>query len=61
MAKMKEQSKDICKTDATLDEFVSSLTPKIKSMQKQQKQYLKQIEPMVREAIASKNKDEHYL
>jgi hypothetical protein len=42
-------------------ELVNSLKPVIKSIQKHNKQQLKQIEPIVREAIASKSQDVNYL
>jgi methionine synthase II (cobalamin-independent) len=48
-------------TDDSVKELVQSLKPMIKSMQKQQKLYLKQLEPIVREAIVSKNQEENYL
>jgi hypothetical protein len=48
-------------TDDSLKEFVHSLKPMIKSLQKQQRQNLKQLEPIVREAISSKNQEENYL
>lgn len=48
-------------TDDSVKEFVHSLKPMIKAIQKQQKQFLKQLEPIVKEAIASKNQDENQL
>jgi len=48
-------------TDDSVKELVHSLKPVIKAIQNQQKQYLKQIEPIVREAIASKNQEVNYL
>lgn len=58
---MDKSTSNLPTTDNSVKELVHSLKPMIKTMQKQQKQYLKQLEPIVREAIASKNQDENYL
>jgi methionine synthase II (cobalamin-independent) len=58
---MNKTPNHIDEADASVKELVNSLKPLIKSMQKHQKQYLKQLEPMVRDAIASKNQDVNYL
>lgn len=58
---MDKRTNNIPTTDGSVKELVNSLKPMIKALQKQQKQYLKQLEPVVREAIASKNQEENHL
>jgi len=58
---MDKRTNTILTTDGSVKELVHSLKPMIKALQKQQKQYLKQLEPIVREAIASKNQEVNYL
>ena len=58
---MDKSTSNIPATDGSVKELVNSLKPVIKALQKQQKQYLLQLEPIVREAIASKNQKENHL
>lgn len=48
-------------TNDSVIELVHSLKPMIKTIQKKHKQYLLQLEPIVKDAIASKNQDDNYL
>lgn len=54
---MDKRTNNIHTKDGSVKELVNSLKPVIEAMQKQQKQYLKQLEPIIREAITSKNQE----
>ena len=58
---MDKRTNNLPITDDPVKELVHSLKPMIEAIQKQQKLYLKQLEPIVREAIASKNHKENEL
>jgi hypothetical protein len=58
---MNKSISNIPTTDDPMKELVHSLKPMIEAIQKQQKQCLKQLKPIVREAIASKNQEENEL
>jgi hypothetical protein len=58
---MDKKTNNIHTTGGSVKELVHSLRPMIMTLQKQQKQYLKQLEPIVREAIGSKNQVENDL
>lgn len=61
MKKWIKNANNLHTADDPVKELVHSLKPMIEAIQKQQKQYLKKLEPIVREAIASKNHKENEL
>ena len=59
--KWKKMNNNIPATDGSVKELLHSLKPMIEARQKELKLYLKQLEPIVREAIASKNQEVNEL
>jgi len=58
---MNKKTNNLTTTDGSFKALVHSLKPMIKAIQKQQKQHLKLLEPIVRKAIASKNQEVNEL
>jgi hypothetical protein len=61
MNDMSKKKSEIDNTNDSIKEFVDSLLPVIKEVQRLQKQQLKQLKPIVHDAITSKVQDEKYL